>query len=97
MIFLIFDLCAAVMTRSFDGMVIPLSLQADFNLDRSLDSSHGTHGQIVLDDKRNGSFMSKVNLNLISDKKCISTESKNMACLMDFFEEIFCKTSIFIL
>ena len=94
--FLIFDLCAAVMTRSYDGMVIPLSLQADFNLDRSLDSGHGTHGQIVLDEKRNGfscqSFMSKVNLNLISDKKCISTESKNMGCSMDFFEEI----SIFI-
>ena len=70
--FLIFDLCTAVVTRSFDGMVIPLSLQADFNLDRSLDSNHGTHGQIVLDENRNSfeyqSYNSKVNLSLNRQK-----------------------------
>ncbi len=60
---LIIELCtASFVARNFDGLVIPLSLQADFNLDRSLDSSHGTHGQIVLDDKRN-SFTGQNNIN----------------------------------
>ena len=50
---LIIKLCtASLVLRNFDDMIIPMSLQADFNLDRSLDLDHGTHGQVVLDDFR---------------------------------------------
>ena len=46
--------CAAIAgpRKNYNEMIIPISLQADFNVDRSADSDHGTHGQIVLDGDR---------------------------------------------
>ena len=50
--FIQFCLSIAGPLKKYDGMIIPISLQADFNVDRSADSKHGTHGQIVLDRDR---------------------------------------------